>query len=77
MSKSVSIGYFETDGRFRLLAALNNEDGHIPDDEFEQIVTKMYVNINVSSTRKIVRLQRRDIETFVDIEADAEEDEGD
>ena len=69
--KTVSIGYHREDGDFAVLATLNNNDGHIPEEDFtyawEQLLFALEIAVRNQS---LVILERQDTPDYVTIEGE-------
>ena len=67
--KTVSLGFFREDGDFAILATLNNNDGHIPEEDFtyawEQLLFALEIAVRNQS---LVILERQDTPDYVEVE---------
>lgn len=63
---SVSIGYFREDGDFAILATLNNNDGYLLSNEFNDLI-KLTISLlcNKIENIDIVALPREDAPDYV------------
>lgn len=69
--KTVSIGYHRDDGDFAILATLNNNDEHIPEEDFANICKSLHVALETSGHYDIVILERQDTPDYVTIEGES------
>jgi hypothetical protein len=69
--KTVSIGYHRDDGDFAILATLNNNDGHLTVEDFEQICKSLLKAITIADNHHhVVILERQDTPDYVTIEGE-------
>lgn len=66
--KTVSIGYHREDGDFAVLATLNNNDGHIPDEKFGELVGEVASKLCRQLVCEMVVLERQDTPDYVEVE---------
>lgn len=65
---SVSIGYFREDGDFAILATLNNNDGYLLSNEFNDLVKLITISLsNKIENINIVALNREDAPDYVGV----------
>lgn len=65
---SVSIGYFREDGDFAILATLNNNDGYLLSNEFNDLVKLIKISLsNKIKNIDIVALNREDAPDYVGV----------
>jgi hypothetical protein len=64
--KTVSIGFHREDGDFAILATLNNNDNHIDDDIFNELVKLMTMTLGHATERHLVALERQDAPDYVE-----------
>ena len=66
--KTVSIGYHREDGDFAVLATLNNNDEHMSDGAFEELVGEVASKLCRQLVCEIVVLERQDTPDYVEVE---------
>ena len=71
--KTVSIGYHREDGDFAVLATLNNNDGHMDDEDFEYVVGKVFHQIELRTNGlHLETLERQDAPDYVTPEGETQ-----
>jgi hypothetical protein len=65
---TVSIGFYREDGDFAVLAALNNNDEHLPDDAFLSLIGMLHASYKVLIDSPVIVVDRQDIPDYVTIE---------
>lgn len=65
--KTVSVGFYRDDGDFAVLATLNNNDGHMSDEKFEELVGEVASTLCRKLVCEIVVLERQDAPDYVEI----------
>jgi len=68
--KTVSIGYHREDGDFAVLATLNNNDEHMSDNAFGDLVDYVASKLYRKLLCKMVVLKRQDAPDYVTIEGE-------
>lgn len=63
---TVSIGYFQEDGDFAILATLNNNDGHIK--HFELLIADIKGMVSDCAGIECVAIERQDVPDYASIE---------
>lgn len=66
--KTVSIGKMTSMGDFCVLATLNNNAGHMPEQRFKELTQELAITIANYTGVQILTLERQDTPDFVDIE---------
>jgi hypothetical protein len=71
MSICYSIGIIRDDGDFHILATLNNNDGLIGIDSFEQLLTDMVTRLrDTTGEGAMIALQRQDTPDYINLHED-------
>jgi len=66
--ETVSIGYHREDGDFAVLATLNNNDGHMSDNAFGELVGYVASKLCRQLVCEMVVLERQDAPDYVEVE---------
>jgi hypothetical protein len=67
--KTVSIGTMRDDGDFAILATLNNNDGHMSDEDFAELTQALTLTIANYTDAQIQVLERQDAPDYVEVSA--------
>jgi len=69
MSCCYSIGIIRDDGDFHILATLNNNDGLIGTDSFEQLLTDMVTRLrDTTGEGAMIAIERQDAPDYINLE---------
>ncbi|CAB4155118.1 hypothetical protein UFOVP654_77 [uncultured Caudovirales phage] len=68
--KTVSIGYYREDGDFAVLATLNNNDEHMTDNAFGDLIGYVASKLCRQLVCEMVILERQDTPDYVTIEGE-------
>ena len=63
--KTVSIGFYRTDGDFDLFATLNNLDGHMSEVDFNRLVDHVASALCEATRQPVEVLEREDAPSYV------------
>jgi len=66
--KTVSIGYHCACNDFAVLATLNNIDGRMTDEDFEELVGVVASKLCRKLVREVFVLERQDVPDYVEVE---------
>lgn len=67
--KTVSIGYHCACNDFAVLATLNNNHGHIPEEDFANICKSLHIALEIAvRNQSLVILERQDTSDYVEVE---------
>ena len=73
-AKTVTIGYYRTDEDFAILATLNNNDEHLTEEQFDEMIDSIVARLEGATGMvrdEIIVLNRQDAPDYLD---DAEND---
>jgi len=65
--KTVTIGTMRDDGDFAILATLNNNDGHMSDEDFAELTQALTLTIANYTDAQIQVLERQDTPDYVSL----------
>ena len=65
--KTVSIGYHRDDGDFAILATLNNNDEHMSDEDFGELVGVVASKLCRQLVCEMLVLERQDSPDYVEV----------
>jgi hypothetical protein len=68
--KTVSIGFYREDGDFAILATLNNNDAHLADSVYKEIVQDLTATLAHSSMRRLSVLERQDTPDYINTQGE-------
>lgn len=68
--KTVSIGFYREDGDFAILATLNNNDAHLADSIFKEIVQDLTATLAHASMRRLSVLERQDTPDYINTQGE-------
>ena len=71
--KTVSIGFYRDDGDFAILATLNNNDEHMSDNAFGDLIGYVASKLCRQLVCEMVVLERQDTPDYVIIEGESNE----
>jgi hypothetical protein len=67
--KTVSIGYTRDDGDFAVLATINNNDGHLSDEDFDELRLALTISLASYTDIQLQMLERQDAPDYVEVSA--------
>ena len=65
--KTVSIGFQREDGDFAVLATLNNNDSHLSDEMFGQLVRELTQTLALYTEQPMTALNREDAPDYIQL----------
>lgn len=65
--KTVSIGFTRDDGDFAVLATLNNNDSHLSDEMFGQLVRELTQTLALYTEQPMTALNREDAPDYIQL----------
>ena len=66
--KTVTIGYTREDGDFAVIATLNNNDGHMSDEDFDELRLALTISLAANTDLQLQMLERQDAPDYVNVE---------
>jgi len=65
---NASIGFTRDDGDFAILATLNNNDGHLSDELFGQLVRELTQTLALYTEQPMTALNRQDTPDYIQLD---------
>ena len=65
---NASIGFTRDDGDFAVLATLNNNDGHLSDELFGQLVRELTQTLALYTVQPMTALNRQDTPDYIQLD---------
>jgi hypothetical protein len=65
---NASIGFTRDDGDFAVLATLNNNDGHLSDELFGQLVRELTQTLALYTEQPMTALNRQDTPDYIQLD---------